>query len=88
MTTTLPKTAYNEETAPTTCARKIREPLPLKRLPIPCPFGVFDVYDATIASSRFLSGADVVGLLPSLAGRQSLWTLSHLEGPCWIHLYT
>jgi len=44
-------------------------------------FGVFDVYDATITSSWFLSGADVVGLLPSLAGRQFLWTLSHLKSP-------
>ena len=32
------------------------KPLPLKRLQIPYPFGV---YDATIASSWSLSGADV-----------------------------
>ncbi|KAI0297359.1 ribosomal protein S5 domain 2-like protein [Russula brevipes] len=40
--TTLPKATYNEETGQTTCTRKIRAPLPLKRLPVAYSFGVFD----------------------------------------------
>jgi exosome complex component RRP43 len=40
--TTLPKATYNEETGHTTCTRKVRVPLPLKRLPISYSFGVFD----------------------------------------------
>ena len=48
---TLPRATYNEETGQTTCTRKICEPLPLKRLPISYSFGVFDGYDATLASS-------------------------------------
>jgi len=49
ITATLPKATYNEETGHTTCTRKVRVPLPLKRLPISYSFGVFDGYD----SSRF-----------------------------------
>ncbi|KAN0116482.1 Ribosomal protein S5 domain 2-type fold [Russula decolorans] len=40
--TTLPKATYNEETGHTTCTRKVRVSLPLKRLPISYSFGVFD----------------------------------------------
>ncbi|KAI9451484.1 ribosomal protein S5 domain 2-type protein [Russula earlei] len=40
--TTLPKATYNEETGLTTCTRKIRTPLPLRRLPASYSFGVFD----------------------------------------------
>jgi len=47
ITATLPKATYNEETGHTTCTRKTREPLPLKRLPISYSFGVFDGYGAT-----------------------------------------
>jgi hypothetical protein len=55
---TLPKATYDEETGHTTCTCKIREALPLKRLPISYSFGVFDGYDATVASSWVLSDAD------------------------------
>jgi len=55
ITATLPKATYNEETGHTTCTRKIREPLPLKRLPISYSFGVFDGYDATIVFSPRLT---------------------------------
>ncbi|KAH9983796.1 ribosomal protein S5 domain 2-like protein [Russula compacta] len=40
--TTLPKATYDEETGRTTCTRKSRAPLPLKRLPVSYTFGVFD----------------------------------------------
>jgi exosome complex component RRP43 len=40
--TTLPKATFDEETGRTTCSRKIREALPLKRLPISYSFGIFD----------------------------------------------
>ena len=55
---TLPKATYDEENGHTTCTRKIREPLPLKHLPISYSFGVFDGYGTTVASSWILSDAD------------------------------
>ena len=51
MTATLPKATYNEETGHTRCTRKVRVPLPLKRLPISYSFGVFDGYDSAHVSS-------------------------------------
>lgn len=42
MLATLPKATFDEETGRTTCSRKIREALPLKRLPISYSFGIFD----------------------------------------------
>lgn len=44
ITATLPKATYSEETGRTTCTRRIREPLPLKRLMVSYSFGVFDGY--------------------------------------------
>ena len=54
--TTLPKASYNEETTYTTCTMEISRFI---RLPISYSFGVFDRYDATHTSSRFMSRVDV-----------------------------
>ena len=86
---TLPKATYNEETGRTTCTRKIRAPLPLKRLPISYSFGVFDGYDARLARLGFWSEADIGDyyLPPSLTEELSLRILPRSRSRCWIRLY-
>jgi len=85
ITATVPKATYSEETGHTICTRKVRVPLPLKRLPISYSFGVFDGYDSSLISSRFCPKADIEDASPS--ERRCLQTPPHLKSRFWRHLY-